>query len=47
MLKAWTNAMAANPAQENLNILINAREATPFLQYMRQRFAEVVPMAVD
>jgi hypothetical protein len=32
-------------AQENLSILINARPVTPFLQYMRSHFAEVVPMA--
>jgi hypothetical protein len=45
MSKACINAMAAILAQENLSILINARPVTPFLQYMRSHFAEVVPMA--
>jgi hypothetical protein len=45
MSKACINTMTAILAQENLGFLINARQVTPFLQYMRPHFAEVVPMA--
>jgi len=45
MSKACINAMTAILAQENLSILTNGKQVTPFLQYMRSHFAEVVPMA--